>query len=305
MKSNHIDPNPPLLAIIQENKKKTKSKLQLSRLLLPKAKVPPLHPETVVKRNSSNNVNNNVRPEDSKVPPPFIPANIHPGQELIRFRHGAELAPARRISVIQVSRCDLEVVGQVLAAGLVGRWVEDGHLDVAAYHIPPVEHCCGSAANPVGEWGHAVHEDPEAGEGVGGLHDTVEGQREGEEEGDDGTGGFGIRKSGNDHIREGACVDEELDEEKEDETLASGGLHAHNGIVVASVNEHTHEDLVRNFDEDSGKHERLPAVRLAGSFADFIQSALSQEERDNLLDEGREDGTDHEEGEDSVLETLG
>jgi len=143
--------------------------------------------------------------------------------------------------------------------------------------------CRGDSTDPVCERGDAVHKNPETRKCGGGLHDTTESQRHSEEQGDDCTGGFGIREGGDNHVCEGGGVDEELDAEDEDEALLGGGLDSDDGVVVASPDEDAHHNLVGDFDDDVGDEEGLPGVGLAGAFADFVEGALGYEEGHDLV----------------------
>lgn len=102
---------------------------------------------------------------------------------------------------------------------------------------------------------------------------------------------------------EGGCVNQELDSVKHDQNLANRALNADDGIVEASPDEDTSDDLVGDFDDDVGEHECLPGVGLAGAFADLVEGALCDEVRLDLLDKDGEDGDDHEDTEDNVLHT--
>ena len=53
-------------------------------------------------------------------------------------------------------------------------------------------------------------------------------------------------------MSEGGGEDEELDAEKEDETLAFGGLDGKDGIVVGCPDKDPQEDLVGDFDDYVG-----------------------------------------------------
>ena len=140
----------------------------------------------------------------------------------------------------------------------------------------------GHGAVPVCEGRDAVHEDPESGEGVWGLHDTVEGKRHGEEEDDDGTGGFGVGEGGDGHVAECTGINEKLDTEKEDSSLGLGVGDADNCVEVTGEDDHTGDDHVGKFDDDLGDHEGLPRVSLAGTLSDLIQRSLGNEVGHNL-----------------------
>lgn len=74
-----------------------------------------------------------------------------------------------------------------------------------------------------------------------------------------------------------------------------------NRIEVRREDHDTEQDLIRDLDRDVGNQESLPAVSFGWALADFIEISLKHEAREDLLYEGREDGGDHEDGEDGVL----
>ena len=198
-------------------------------ILLP----PLLHPERPVRRHGDERVEHDVRPEDPKVPPPVVPVDFAPGHELVRHLQRAVPAVGRRVRVLQAAGGLLQVRLHVLPAGLSRRGAEHGRLGGGAVDGAVVELRGDDAADPVSEGAEPVHEDPEAGEGVGSLEDTAEGEAHDDEEGDDGCGGLGVGKGGDGHLREGGGVEEELDAVKEDEALALRGLDADDGVVEA------------------------------------------------------------------------
>ena len=164
-----------------------------------------------------------------------------------------------------------------------------------------MEHGRDDARNPVGEWGHVVHEDPESGEGELGLENACENGAHHGEEDDDTRCGLGVGEGSDGHVCEGRGVDEELHCEEEDQALAGGVLlGAHDGVVEAGEGEDAGEDLVGDLDGDVGDDEGAPRVGFGGAFADFVEGALGDEEGLDLLDQGCENGGDHEDGVDNT-----
>ena len=76
------------------------------------------------------------------------------------------------------------------------------------------------------------------------------------------------------------------------------------GIIEAKEYDDCHERVPRQLDKDVGKHEGLPAVGLAGSFTDFVESSLGHEVRHDLLHKLSEDGEEHENAEKLILQAL-
>ncbi|TKW53776.1 hypothetical protein CTA1_1208 [Colletotrichum tanaceti] len=273
----------------------------LSLGLLGRARVPLLDAEEVVGGDGGEDVEEDKGPDDAKVAPALVVKDVAGGHVLVGVAEGAVLAAGGGVRVLQLAGGGGEVVGEVLAAGLVGGRVEDGGLGGGAGDGAAVQLGADDAGDPVGEGGDAVHEDPEAGQGGRGLQDAAEGQAHEHEQGDHAGGGLGVGEGGDGHVGEGAGVDEELDGEEQHQDLAGGGLDADDGVVEAGPDEEAGEDLVGDLDNDAGEHEGLPGVGLAGPLADLVEGALGDEVRLDLLDDGGEDGDDHEDGEDDVL----
>ena len=159
--------------------------------------------------------------------------------------------------------------------------------------------------DPVGERRDTVHEDPEAGKGSGRLHDTVECQAQGEDKSDNGRSRLCVWHRCDTQMGECTGVDEELNAEEQYQDLTLRVLNAGDCVVVACEDQNTHYDVVRNLNDDIGKHEGLPGVGFAGLLANLVQLTLCDKERHDLLHKSRENGTHHEDREDDVLETLG
>ena len=103
---------------------------------------------------------------------------------------------------------------------------------------------------------------------------------------------------------EGGAVEEELDDEEEEDSLALGGEDAVDGVDEGCVDDDGDESLVGDFGQDVGTEEGGPVVDFGGLFADFVEVALEDELGHDLLDEGGEYGRHHEDGEDGRLKTL-
>ena len=61
-----------------------------------------------------------------------------------------------------------------------------------------------------------------------------------------------------------------------------GSLNAHDGVVEASPDEDSCEDLVGDLDDDVGDDEGFPGVSFAGPFSDLVERSLRDEMRLNL-----------------------
>lgn len=121
-------------------------------------------------------------------------------------------------------------------------------------------------------------------------------------EGGNSTGCFCVRQCCDEHMSEGAGEDERLDAEEKDKTLSVTALVSSvDGVVIAGEDEDAQEDLPWNFDKDIGYDESRPAVYFGRAFADFVQRALGDEYRHDLLDHCGIDGGQHEDTEDHVL----
>ena len=193
----------------------------------------------------------------------------------------------------------MQVAGEILSAGLVRGRVEFCEFVGSADDGAVVHSRGGDAVDKIGDRGYAVHEYPEPGQGLRGLHDAVEGQRQRKHESGEVSGCFGVGESGDKHLRKGTGEDEELGGVEEDEALALGGLvGAEDGEVIGGEDENAEEELPGEFDDDVGGEEGGPGVGFGGAFAGFVEGALEEKARHDLLDKGGEDGGKHEDGED-------
>jgi hypothetical protein len=133
------------------------------------------HTEEVVQQCGGGNVEEDVHPHEAEVPPSLRPVDVGAVEILVRNAESAVAAVAGRKRVLERAGSCGQVGREVLLAGLadVGR-AEGADFCGGAFDRSAVQHCCGYAGYPVGEGRDAVHEDPEAGEGAGALHDTTE-----------------------------------------------------------------------------------------------------------------------------------
>jgi len=108
-------------------------------------------------------------------------------------------------------------------------------------------------------------------------------------------------------MREGGSEDEKLDEQEKDEALGLPGRNPAmriDGVEIRREHHDAQQDLVGDFDGDVRDKKGFPAVGFGGPLAHLVEIALRDEARHDLLHERREDGRDHEDGEDHVLQPL-
>lgn len=144
---------------------------QLTRSLLHTSRTPLPDSKYVIKYHRHPNIEENVRKPNPVVSPSRVPLNTDGSEELIRDTKLAVLAlgARRRVDESAPWLCG-EKVGEIGAAGLVGRRVEAGEFVGGADDGTSMYACGGNAGDEVGEWRDSVHEDPKAGEGGGWLH---------------------------------------------------------------------------------------------------------------------------------------
>lgn len=75
-------------------------------------------------------------------------------------------------------------------------------------------------------------------------------------------------------------------------------------VVDTNPHEQGHEGIPGDFNDNLRKHKHLPAVRLGGALAHFVERTLSHKVRHLLLDELTENTHQIEDGEHLVLEAL-
>lgn len=216
--------------------------------------------EEIIQHDSRENIEENVRPHDAEVAPSVAPLNSRAGEEGVSDADGAVSALFCSVRVEEVAGCLLEVRLEVGLTRKASGRVDHTQFLLGAGDLAAVKHCRGHPGDPISHGRDAVHEDPEAWEAGGALHDAVEDEGHGEEEGDDRAGGLRIGHGGDAHVCEGGGVDQEDDAEEEDEALSFGALDADDGVVEGRVYEEAGDDLVGNFDDDVGQEESFPAV---------------------------------------------
>lgn len=81
----------------------------------------------------------------------------------------------------------------------------------------------------------------------------------------------------------GAGINEELDQEEKNNTLLQRSLNSLNSVVVGTKDQNGQNDVVRDFNNNIGEEEGLPGICFARSFADFVERALTDEERHDLV----------------------
>ena len=75
-------------------------------------------------------------------------------------------------------------------------------------------------------------------------------------------------------------------------------------VVPAEEYDDGHERVPGQLDEDVRRDEDSPRVRLGRALADFVQSALHDEVRHSLLYDVAEDGHEHKNGKELILQAL-
>lgn len=169
---------------------------------------------------------------------------------MVRVAEWAVFTVRCRGRVVKLTGSLAEVRRHVVATCLASRWVEDVELRGRARHRAAVESGGSYAVNDIGQWGYPIHEDPETGQCLWGLHDTVKGQGERKKKRCDVAGCFCVGKCSDEHVCKGRSKDEELDAKQEDEALAFGRLDTIDWVVVGAEYKYTQQDLIRNFDHN-------------------------------------------------------
>lgn len=184
-------------------------------------------------------------------------------------------------------------------------------LDIGADDVSVCDARGEHTGDEVGEWRDAVHEDPEAGQGLRAGEDAAEDEGEEEEEVSDVAAGFGVFDAGDDHAGEARGEEEEGEHKEEHEGAALvdgvgrfGVAVEPDGVVPCDEDEEAGESVPGEFDDDVREHEGAPGVYFRGPFARFVEGALGDEVGHDLLDELAEDGEEHEDGEELVSQAL-
>ena len=305
--------SPPSLLLLHARRPR---RHPLQRLLLLHSRhildlLPPRHAGQPIKKQGRGDIKSDKRPHNAEIPPTSRILRAELREIGIRRRSGAKAAVGRSVGVGEIAARLGDVRGHVLCAGFVGGGLEGDEFDVGADDVVVGEPCGKHAVDEVGEGGDAVHEDPEAREGGGAGEDAAEDEGEGEEQVADVTRGFGVFDAGDDHVGEGGGEEQEGPDEEEHQGAALvdlvGGdrvaVHA-DGVVEGEEDDDGHEGVPGEFDDDVGEHEDLPRVGFRGAFAGLVEGALGDEVGEDLLHELPEDGHEHEDGEELVLEPL-
>jgi hypothetical protein len=103
------------------------------------------HPTEPVEENSARDIESDIHPQNTKVPPARIPMRIDALQKLVRIVHLAVLALAGSLRVAQKATSFRDVVTHVLGAGLVRRREEPLVLGFVAV-CGCFTKCCGHEA---------------------------------------------------------------------------------------------------------------------------------------------------------------
>ena len=281
--------------------------LQQQFLLLPVL----WHPRQPVKEHRSAHVEQDKRPHDPEVPPPVRVVRAQLRQVRIGVGRGAEAAVGRRRRVLDVAASVANVFGQVLPAGLARGRVEVRELDARADDARVGQAGREHAVHEVGKGRDAVHEDPEAGQGGGAGEDAAEDQGQREQQLRNVAGCLSCLDASDDHVGKGGSKHQEGPDQEEHKCAALVHLSVGDGVFVhadrvipAKEDDDGHQRVPGQLDDDVGRDEDFPRVRLGRALADFVQGALHDEVRHGLLHDVAEDGHEHEDGEELVLQAL-
>lgn len=270
------------------------------------------HARQPVQEHGREGVEHDEHPQDAEVAPPQRVVRVDGLQELVRRRDGAVRALVRGARVDErAAAAGRDERRHVRAARLPRARREAPELvGRADHHV--VRHADREhRVDEVREGRHAVHEDPEAREHRGRGEHAAEDECEGEHQVGDVAARLGVLDGRDDHVGEGRGEEEELPDQQEHEPGAGG--HAvggrrvvvqPDGVVPGEEDEHGHERIPGQLDDNVGDHECLPAIRLARALAHLVEGALGDEVRHDLLHELAEDGEQHEDGEHLVLQLL-
>ena len=169
----------------------------LLRLLLPLR-----HPTQPVQKHGGTNIKHHIHPQQPEIPPPRLEIDAHTTQEVVRPVYTAVLTlfVAARHRVHHLAATHLYKRTKILSAGLIRGRGEREQLVVRTVHGDVAEAGGEQTRGDVGEGVDAVHEDPEAREGVGACEDAAEGvEHDGEDVGEGG-GQFVAGDSGDEHV---------------------------------------------------------------------------------------------------------
>jgi len=271
-----------LLSLLVLGQRLVSRPVKALELLLDTSSVPLCDSESPVQEYSGKDVEHNICPEDAKVAPYLTVVDVAAGKELVGVAERAVLTVSSGGGILKGAGCGGEVSSHILATSLTGRWIENAGFSRIAHNWFSVQLRSNNTTNPVRKWRHAIHEDPETRKCVRCLHDTVEDQGHGKQECDNSGGSLSVRHGDDTEMCECAGVDEELNEEEQDQSLLQRSLNTLDSVVVRAKDEDSQDDVVRNFNHDVGQDEGFPRVGFAGTFSDFVQRALVDEERHDL-----------------------
>ena len=185
--------------------------------------VPVLHTKYIVEQHRREDIEEDKSEADAVVAPSRVVGNSYLRQKLIRYRQRAVLALCRALRIHQLphrSGCGGKITREVLPACLASRGSKAREFVGGADDGLSVHPGCCDTIDEIGQGGYAVHKDPEAGEGLWGLHDaleisvtiskwveggvrlTVECECKREEQGCDTTSCLRIRQCRNEHMGE-------------------------------------------------------------------------------------------------------
>lgn len=120
-----------------------------------------------IKGDGSGDVKSDIHPQQTKIPPSGVPADVDTLKELVGAVNLAKLALLRRLRVPYIATSHGDVILHVLPASLVIRKVEYLKLVVGAISRCLSECSCHEARDEVGERIRTVHENPEARKVIG------------------------------------------------------------------------------------------------------------------------------------------
>lgn len=126
-----------------------------------------------VEEESSSDVEDDECPHDPEISPPGRVRRTELGEVDVGAVNGAELAIGSGFVIDNIATCEFDVVIHVLATSLAGGWVEADVFDRRAFDALVGETGGEHTIDEIGEGGDTVHEDPEAGEGLGTRKDAV------------------------------------------------------------------------------------------------------------------------------------
>jgi hypothetical protein len=182
--------------------------------------LPLRHARQPVNAQRSKNIEHYVRRYDTQIPPAVRIRAAHTCQVGIRIRHRAELAVGRRLRIRKIPTRELDVWLHVLPTGRIRHGLHRQQLDVRAPHGSVGQAGAQHRGHDVREGRDAVHENPEAGQGVGRGEHAAEDERERKEQVGHVAARLGQLDAGDDHVREGRGEEEKEPDQEEHEAAA-------------------------------------------------------------------------------------